>query len=108
MVMKIDMLRKVLVIMTLVGAVAIVGCDKKCATEPAKTPGTAERAGAALDKAVEKTQEVTTNALDKAVEATKAAAEATKDATGRVVEKTGQALEKAGTAVEKTGADLQK
>jgi len=106
--MKIDMLRKVLVIVTVIGAVAIVGCGKKSATEPNKTPGAAEQAGAALDKAVEKTQEVTTNAVDKAVEATKAAAEATKDATGRVVEKTGQALEKAGAAMEKKGADLQK
>lgn len=104
--MKIEMM-KMLSVAVVVGALATVGCCKKSDTEPVKAPGTAEKAGAALDRAADKTVDVTTNAVKKATEATKAAAEATKEATGKAVEKTGEALQKAGAAVEKAGANLQ-
>lgn len=65
----------------LAGAVGLAGCGQKSATEP----GTAEKAGAAVDQAAE-------NAADKAREA----AEKTKAAGETAVEKTGEALENAG------------
>jgi len=99
--MKIDMFKKVLVVMTVAGAVAVVGCSNKSETEPVKTPGMAEKAGAVMDQAAAKTMEAATNAAAKTTEAANAAAAAAKDATGK-------ALEKTGAAVEQTGVDLQK
>lgn len=75
------------------GALAVAGCGKR----PEKAAGPAERTGAALDKAAEKT-----------ADAAKTTAEAAKDAAGVAVQKTGEALEKAGAATEKAGADMQK
>ena len=98
--MKIELM-KMMGLAVVVGAMALVGCDKVCCTEPVKTPGAGERAGAALDRAVAKTVEVTTNAAANTVEATKSAAATTKEVTGQV-------LEKAGAAVEKAGVNLQK
>ncbi len=66
------------------GIVALAGCGQP------SSPGPAEKAGAALDRAAEKTVEVTTNAAAK------------------VVEKTGEVLQKSGAAVEKAGENLQK
>ena len=63
----------------------MVGCKQKTGTEPA-TPGAAEKAGAALDKAADKTVEVT----------------------GAAMEKTGEVMKNAGAAVEKTGDNMQK
>ena len=97
--MKIELM-KMMGLAVVVGTMALVGCDK-CCTEPVKTPGAGERAGAALDRAVAKTVDVTSNATANTVEATKSAAAATKEATGQV-------LEKAGAAVEKAGENLQK
>ena len=80
-----------------VGALAVVGCGPKSGSEPSKAVGVGEKAGAALDRAAEKTSEVA-----------KEAATATKDVAGQAVEKTGEALQKAGAAAEKTGAAMQK
>jgi hypothetical protein len=92
-----------------IGAVAVVGCCCKISdSEPSNTAGVAERTGAALDKAADKTVEATTNIVGKTGDAVKKTAAATKDVAGQAVEKTGEALEKAGAAVEKTGADMQK
>jgi hypothetical protein len=77
-------------------ALAGVGCWQRSGSEPAGAPGVGERAGAAVDRAAEKT-----------VDAAKATAEATKDAAGRAVEKTGEVVEKAGAAVERAGAGMQ-
>lgn len=76
----------------LVGVLAMTGCGKKADG----TPGVAEKTGAAVD-----------NAADKTVDAAKSVAEKTKDVAGQAVEKTGEVMEKAGAAVEKTGAGMQ-
>ena len=90
--MKMERIR-VLGVVALMGAVAITGCKQKSEMEPA---GMAERTGAALDTAAEKT-----------VEGAKTTATATKEVTGKVVEKTGEVLEKAGAAVEGAGAGMR-
>ena len=96
--MKIKVLKNLSIIAVAVaGAMALAGCRQKPAAEQSKTVGVGERAGAALDKAAEKT-----------AEAGKAAATTTKEAAGKVVEKTGEVLEKAGAATEKAGANMQK
>ena len=87
--MKIDVAR-MLGIVTVVGALAVVGCTQKSELEPSKPAGVGERTGAALDKAAERTVEVVTNVA------------------GKVVVKTGEVLEKAGAATEKTGENMQK
>ena len=74
--MKIKMV-KMLGIVAIAGAVSLFGCGKQ--------PGTAEKTGAAVDKATDKT-----------VEAVKTTAD-----------KTGEAVEKAGKAVKKTGEETQ-
>lgn len=104
--MKIDIMN-VLGSVVVVGALAVAGCSKQPAVEPTNTTGVAERVGAALDKAVEKTVEVATNGAEKTTEAAKATAAATKDVAGQALEKTGQALKKAGAAAEQAGAGLQ-
>ncbi len=73
-------------IVLLVSAAAITGCEKKPEQQIA---GSAENAGAALDKAAKK------------------AVEATEDFADKAVKKTGEALEKAGAAMEKAGAEMQ-
>ena len=90
------------------GTLVMVGCGKKSDVEQPTTPGVAERAGAELDMAAQKTVDVATNVAAKTAEAAKSAAVKTKDVAGQAVEKTGEALEKAGDAVEKTGTDMQK
>ena len=80
----------------ILGAASLLGCGCAEKTIP-PAPGPAERTGAAIDRAAEKT-----------ADAAKAAAEATKNATGRAVEKTGEVLKKAGTAVDKAGSNMQK
>ena len=97
MLMKFNMLKMLIIAMMAGGMSLLVGCDKKSDSAPSNKPGVGERAGAAVDKAADKT-----------VEAAKTAATATKDATVKAVEKTGEAMEKAGAAVEKTGEDMQK
>ena len=72
------------------GVLALAGCGQQSATHSSETPGPGEKAGAALDRAADKTVETTTNLAAK------------------VVEKTGEVLQKSGAAVEKTGADMQK
>ena len=94
--MKIDVVR-VLGIVAVGGVVAVAGCRQRSESEPPKTAGVAERTGAALDRAAEKTVEVATNVAGK-----------TKDAAGVAIEKTGEVMEKAGAAVEKTGENMQK
>jgi hypothetical protein len=73
-------------IMMVSGVVFLAGCEKKSETRIA---GSAESAGAALDKAADKV------------------AEAAEDFADKAVKKTGEALEKAGAAMEKTGAEMQ-
>ena len=107
--MKIAMARMFgVVAIAVVGIVAVVGCMQKSDSEPSKETGIAERTGAVLDKAAEKTVEVATNVAAKTTKAVKTTAEATKNIAGQAVEKTGEALEKAGAATEKTGANMQK
>lgn len=84
-----------MVAIVLVGTIVVVGCGK-VNPEPNPAAGPAERAGAALDKAAEKTGE-----------ALKQTAEATKDATNKTLEKTGEVLEKVGAAVEKKGTEMK-
>jgi hypothetical protein len=89
--MKIDFLL-VLGVIAVAGVVGFASCRQKT-----ETPGPAEKAGAALDKAAANT-----------VEAANTAAAKTKEAAQKVTVKTGEGLEKAGAAVEKTGENLQK
>lgn len=90
--MKMDMIR-ILSVAAVASAVVAVGCRQKSESEPA---GMAERAGAALD-----------TAADKTVEGAKATASATKDVAGKAVEKTGEAFEKAGDAMQDTGEGMR-
>jgi len=83
--MKVDT-TMVLGIAVMVAAMTMAGCEKKPETRIA---GSAESAGAALDKAADKVAEATEEFADKAVK------------------KTGEALEKAGAAMEKTGTEMQ-
>ena len=103
--MKIDIL-KILSVVAVAGVVTVTGCGKKSDMMPES--GSAEKAGVALDKAVDKSMDAAGKAADKTGSAVKKAAAATKDATGKVVEKTGSAVKKTGAAVEKTGTDMQK
>ncbi|MDD4736781.1 MAG: hypothetical protein PHP44_11835 [Kiritimatiellae bacterium] len=74
-------------IVAAISMVAMVGCKPKSATEPtATTPGAAEKAGAVLD-----------NAADKTVEGT-----------GVAMEKAGEVMKNAGASMEETGANMQK
>lgn len=83
--MKINVVRMLAIVVIVVGAMAVVGCKQK-----SPSTGVAERTGAALDRAAEKTVETT------------------KEVAGEVVEKTGEVLEKTGAAIEETGAGMQK
>ena len=74
-----------LILVAAAGVLAMAGCKQKSAMDPAPQAGAAEQAGAALDRAAEKTE---------------AGAE-------QAVEKAGEALEATGAAVEQTGEDLQ-
>ncbi len=97
----------ILGIIVAVGVVATVGCKQKSSSETTPMAGVGEKAGAALDRAAEKTVEMATNVAEKTGEAAKTTAEAAKNVAGQAVEKTGAALEKAGAATEKTGAGMQ-
>ena len=72
-----------------IGIVAATGCRRQSESDPPETPGAAERTGAALDRAADRT------------------AEAATDFTGRVIERTGEGMEMVGEAMERTGADMQ-
>lgn len=72
------------------GIVALVGCRKKSEPVLPQPAGVGEKAGAALDRAAQKT-----------AEAAKTTAEAAKEAAGNAVEKTGEVLEKAGENMQK-------
>ncbi|MBF0545031.1 MAG: hypothetical protein HQM08_11380 [Candidatus Riflebacteria bacterium] len=72
-----------ILVIFLAGSLFAAGCDNNSA--PKSNSGPAEKVGAALDKAVQKTG----NAANKATE------------------KAGEVLEKVGAAVEKTGANMQ-
>ncbi|MBF0410553.1 MAG: hypothetical protein HQM10_24620 [Candidatus Riflebacteria bacterium] len=69
-------------VIALAGVVIAVGCNT---AQPSPVPGPAEKAGAALDRAVDKLE----------------------DATKRAAKKTGETIEKIGEAVEKTGSDIK-
>ena len=97
----------VMCVVALASVATLVGCARESELEPAEGEGVAERAGAAVDRAVEKTKDASATAVEKTKDAAKAAAAATKETTGKVVEKTGEALEKAGDAVENAGANMQ-
>lgn len=86
----------ILGVVALAGLVTLAGCGKKPESVSDTSPGFAERTGAALDTAAEKT-----------ADAAKATAVATRDATGKAIEKTGEVLEKAGGAVEEAGAKMR-
>ena len=101
--MKMDMIR-VLGVVAVASAVAAVGCRRKSESEPA---GMAERTGAAVDTAAEKTVETGAAVVEKTVEGAKATAAATKEVAGKAVEKTGEALEKTGAAIESAGAGMR-
>lgn len=93
--MKMDRTR-VLSVVALASLVALIGCKQNSESKPAPSEGVAERTGAALDTAAEKTRD-----------AAKATAAATREMTDKAVEKTGEALEKAGDAVQNTGAKMR-
>ena len=73
----------------LIGAVSGTGCRRQSDPESAEPLGIAERTGAALDRAADRT------------------AEAAKDLTGRAIERTGETMESVGASLERTGAGMQ-
>lgn len=75
-----------LAMIALVGAMGFAGCGQKSDTEP----GSAEKAGAAMDRAAE-------DAADKV----RAAEEKAKESADEAAEKTGEALERAGEDMQK-------
>ncbi len=83
-------------IAVIAGSVAAAGCGRQSGSESSETPGVAERSGAALDRAADRTGE-----------AVRSAGEATKDATGRALERTGEAMESVGESLERTGSKMQ-
>jgi len=92
--------RRLGVVIGVAVAVAVVtGCSRKPQAESAESadsPGMAERTGAALDQAADRTAD--------AMEATGKAA---KDLTGRAIERTGEVMEKVGESLEQTGAAMK-
>lgn len=82
----------------LFGVLLLSGCCQK--SEPRPQAGPAEKAGFALDNAMDKTGDAAKKMIDKAN------ADA-KEAASKAVEKTGEILEKAGAAIEKSGVDVQ-
>lgn len=84
----------------LAGVFVLTGCCNKTGTVINPAAGPAEKAGAALDKAVETTGDEARRLAEKA--STEA-----RDAASKAIDKTGEVLEKAGTGLAKTGADLQ-
>ena len=85
---------KYLGVAAILGVVTASGCRQQ--SESDETPGVAERSGAALDRAADRT-----------MEAARATGEAAKDVSGRAIERTGEALEDAGEAMERTGTKMQ-
>lgn len=94
-----------LIIVTLaaIGVFALVSCSRQ-----SEKPGTAEEAGAALDRAAARTGNALNTAAEKTSDAASSAAESTKDATARAVKKAGEVIEDAGASLEKTGEGMQK
>ncbi len=93
--MKIHIVRY-LGVAAIAGVVAVAGCRRQPEPKPPETPGVAERTGAALDRAADRTGE-----------AVRSAGEATKDAAGRAIKRTGEAMESVGESLERTGANMQ-
>ncbi len=83
--MKIDV-AKLMSVAVVAGMMSLTGCGEK--------PGVAEKTGATVDKAVDKTVEAVKTSADKTADAAKAATTATKDATGKAIEKTGADMQK--------------
>ncbi len=84
----------------LAGFFMVTGCCNRNVTIENPAAGPAEKAGAALDKAVETTGEEARKLAEKArTEASEAAS--------RAINKTGEVLEDAGTGLARTGVDLQ-
>lgn len=84
----------------ILATIFVAGCCARRGSEPDSPPGPAEKAGAALDNAMEKTGDEARRLADKAAEEAKTAAD-------KALQKTGEVLEKAGSDLEKTGADMQ-
>ncbi|HAE40866.1 MAG TPA: hypothetical protein DCG57_19865 [Candidatus Riflebacteria bacterium] len=82
------------------GVLFLTGCCNKTGTVVNPAAGPAEKAGAALDKAVKTTGDEARRLAEKA--STEAS-----DAAGKAINTTGEVLEKAGAGLAKTGADLQ-
>ena len=97
----------VLRIVVLASVVVLAGCAKNSESDSAASEGVAERTGAAVDTAVEKTVDAGAAVAGRTADAAKATAAAAKEVTGKAVEKTGEALEKAGNAVENAGAKMR-
>ncbi|PKL51109.1 MAG: hypothetical protein CVV42_00685 [Candidatus Riflebacteria bacterium HGW-Riflebacteria-2] len=84
----------------IVGVFVLTGCCNKGGTEVNPAAGPAEKAGATLDKAVEKTGDEARRLAEKASKEAKETAD-------KAIDKTGEILEKAGNGLAKAGADLQ-
>lgn len=87
-------------VITLGGIFFATGCCNKSDSEPDSSAGPAEKAGAELDKAMEKTVAETRRLSDEADLKARQAAD-------NAAEKVGDVLEKTGARIEKTGADLK-
>jgi outer membrane lipoprotein-sorting protein len=83
--MKMNMV-KIAGVVVVVAALSVGGCKKKN-----------ETVGQAVDRNVDKTEEVAHDVV-----------EGTKDAAGKAVDKTGEVLEKTGDAIEDAGEKMQK
>ena len=86
----------IVVVLAAVGVIAWASCSRN-----GDKPASAEKAGAALDRAAERTGD----ALNTAAEKT---ADAAKDAAARAARKAGEVIEDAGASLEKTGEGMQK
>ncbi len=85
------------------GILFLTGCDNA-----PKAAEVGEKTGAALDKAAEKTVELTGKAAEKTGAALDKAAEKTVELTGKALDATGDGLKKAGAALENAGEKMQK
>ena len=97
----------ILVLAVAAGALVMVNCKQKAALEPAPAAGTGERAGAAMDRAAEKTTDKAKESADKTREIAGEASEKTQAAAEKAAEKTGEVMEEAGEAVANAGENLQ-
>ncbi|NLE42108.1 MAG: hypothetical protein GX615_09805 [Lentisphaerae bacterium] len=93
----------IVVVLAAVGVIAWASCSRN-----GDKPASAEKAGAALDRAAERTGDALNTAAEKTADAAKDAADATKDAAARAARKAGEVIEDAGASLEKTGEGMQK